>query len=197
MFTGIVQGTGRVVSVTPITENRSSLRLDIELGECGEGLQIGDSVAIDGVCLTATTVHGSCCTFELIQETARTTSLGTASLGTMVNIERSLRADDRLEGHFVLGHVDGTGTVTEIRTLQEEVRLCIHLDAGLGRYMVRKGSVAVNGVSLTVTKIDGDILYTSLIPHTLSATNLGSLQTGSRVNIETDILGKYVLQKML
>lgn len=194
MFTGIVEGTGRVLSVISDTENRSSLRMKVDLGESGKHLSLGDSVAINGVCLTATAIQGSSCTFEVIRETVQLTNLGDVTVDDMVNVERSLKVGDRLEGHFVLGHIDGTGVISGMQENSDGVDVTIQLSAGLAEHVVKKGSVTVNGISLTVTDISGDILGVSLIPHTVSVTNFGDVKVGDRVNVETDILGKYALK---
>lgn len=194
MFTGIVERTGKVVSVTPNTENRSSLRMEVDLGESSRHLSPGDSVAINGVCLTATAIQDSSCVFDMIHETIQMTNLGEVTVGSTVNVERSLKVGDRLEGHFVLGHIDGTGVISDIQKGKDEVGITIQLSPGLAEHIVKKGSIAINGISLTVTKITGDVLGISLIPHTISVTNFGCLKVGDRVNVETDILGKYALK---
>ena len=194
MFTGIVERTGKVISVTPDTENRSSLRMEVDLGESGKHLSTGDSVAINGVCLTATAIQDSRCVFEMIHETIQMTNLGEVTVGSAVNVERSLKVGDRLEGHFVLGHIDGTGTISDIQKGKDEVDITVQLAPGLADHIVKKGSITINGTSLTVTKITGDTLCISLIPHTISVTNFGTLKVGDKVNVETDILGKYALK---
>lgn len=195
MFTGIVERTGKVISIRPNTENRSSLRMEINLGKSSEHLNPGDSVCINGVCLTATSIQDSRCVFDMIQETVRLTNLGEVPVGGTVNIERSLKVGDRLEGHFLLGHIDGTGIISDIQKGKDEVDITIQLSAGLAKYIVKKGSVAINGVSLTVTQITNDTLYISLIPHTVSVTNFVDIKVGDKVNVETDILGKYALKR--
>lgn len=194
VFTGIVEGTGKVVSVRPNTENRSSLRMEIDLGKYGKHLGPGDSVAINGVCLTATAIQDNRCVFEMIRETIQMTNLGEVSVGGAVNVERSLKVGDRLEGHFVLGHVDGTGVISDIRKGKDGVEITVQLSPGLAEHVVRKGSIAINGISLTVTKITGDALCISLIPHTIQVTNFRTIKVGDRVNVETDVLGKYALK---
>ena len=197
MFTGIIEGTGTVTEISPDTGSRSAIRMVVDLGACSEGLKIGDSVAINGVCLTATSLQETLCTFEMIQETVRMTGLGDLKPGGTVNIERSLRAGDRLEGHFVLGHVDGTGVISSIREDPGEVRVCVTIPESLAAQVVRKGSIAVDGISLTITGAAGDEVCFSLIPHTIQVTNFRSKRVGDRVNIETDILGKYALKRNL
>ena len=197
MFTGIIQGTGRVVELSPETGGRSAIRMTVNLGGCANDLKAGDSVAINGVCLTATDIRGTLCTFEMIQETVRLTSLGDLGPGGRVNIERSLRAGDRLEGHFVLGHVDGTGVVSEMIQDDAEVRVAVKIPPELASQVVKKGSIAIDGISLTVTGTAGDTVRFSLIPHTIQVTNFRDRKVGERVNIETDILGKYALRRDL
>lgn len=165
------------------------------MGKLARGLRKGQSVAVNGVCLTATSVRGGLCTFEMIDETVSKTGMGQLREGEGVNIERSLKAGARLEGHFVLGHVDGTGTVTRIRKMPGEVRVWVKLPPELAAQTVRKGSIAVDGVSLTVASKSGDTVMVCLIPHTVEATNLGARREKQTVNIETDILGKYALER--
>ena len=193
VFTGIVAGVGRVEKVSRDPGSGSAVRMTVDLGRHARGLKVGQSVALNGVCLTATALSGSSCAFEIIGETARRTDLGSLRAGGVVNIERSLAARDRLEGHFVLGHVDGVGTIKRIQRKPEETRIWFGIPRGLSRYVVKKGSIAVDGISLTVTGVRGATVSVSLIPHTLRITGLGSKGVGDRVNVETDILGKYVL----
>ena len=164
----------------------------VALGRLGRGLKEGDSVCINGACLTATKLAKGEAQFEMVAETIRRTNLGTARPGDYVNIERSLKVGERLEGHFVLGHVDGTGVVEGIEKTPSETKIWIRLDKGLAKTLVPKGSIAVDGVSLTLVDVEGDRVSVSLIPHTLDATTLGERSKGDWVNIETDILGKYV-----
>ncbi len=194
MFTGIVEGTGRVERISRDTKNRSAVRMAVNLGRHARGLKAGQSVALNGVCLTVTKISKSTCTFEMIDETVRKTDLGSLEPGVTVNLERSLRAGERLEGHFVLGHVDGVGTITKISSAPGEVRVSFEIPRALSKYVVKKGSIAVDGISLTVTGIRGTLVSVSLIPHTIDVTNFKTKQPGDKVNIETDILGKYVLK---
>lgn len=191
MFTGIIEGTATVKSVSKSRKGADTF-LRIGLGKLSRGLKKGDSVCVSGACLTVTKLSRGDADFEMVAETTRRTSLGDLSPGDKVNIERSLRVGDRLEGHFVLGHVDGTGVVDEITRLQSETKIWIKLDSALVESIVPKGSIAVDGVSLTLVDVDDDRVSISLIPHTLKATTLGQRSRGDRVNIEADILGKYV-----
>ncbi len=191
MFTGVVKGTGMVTSVLKSKSGAETI-IRVRLGKFGRGLKRGDSVCINGACLTATKLSKDEAEFEMIAETIRRTNLGHIKAGEMVNIERSLRVGDRLEGHFVLGHVDGTGIIENIQKMATETIIWIKLDKGLAKLLVPKGSIAVDGISLTVVGVEADRISISLIPHTLKVTTLGVKRKGDRVNVETDMLGKYV-----
>ncbi|HEX2614942.1 MAG TPA: riboflavin synthase [Nitrososphaera sp.] len=193
MFTGIVEGTAKVRSVSK-SKNRADTVMRVQLGtRLARGLKVGDSVCINGACLTVAKLSRGDAEFEMVAETIRRTNLGLVKPGDKVNIERSMRVGDRLEGHFVLGHVDGTGTIEEIIKLPAETKLWIKLDnKDLAKSVVPKGSIAVDGISLTLVDVEGDRVSISLIPHTLGMTTLGTRSKGDKVNIETDILGKYV-----
>ena len=195
MFTGIVKGTGMVTSVLKSKRGAETI-IRVRLGKFGRGLKRGDSVCINGACLTATKLSKDEAEFEMIAETIRRTNLGHIKAGEMVNIERSLRVGDRLEGHFVLGHVDGTGIIEKIQKMATETIIWIKLDKGLAKLLVPKGSIAVDGISLTVVGVEADRISISLIPHTLKVTTLGVKRKGDRVNVETDMLGKYVRSKL-
>lgn len=192
MFTGIVKGVGMVTSVSK-SKGGAEIIIRVRLGKFGRGLKKGDSVCINGACLTATKLSKGEAEFEMVSETIRRTNLGQTKPGEMVNIERSLRVGDRLEGHFVLGHVDGTGVIEDIQKMSSETTIWIKLDKWLTKSLVPKGSIAIDGVSLTLVGVEGDRVSVSLIPHTLKMTTLGMKRIGDRVNIETDILGKYVV----
>jgi riboflavin synthase len=195
MFTGIVKGVGMVTSVSK-SKSGAEIILRVRLGEFGRGLKKGDSVCINGACLTAAKLSKGEAEFEMVSETIRRTNLGRTKPGEMVNIERSLRVGDRLEGHFVLGHVDGTGVIEDIQKMSSETTIWIKLDEWLTKSLVPKGSIAVDGISLTLVGIEGDRVSVSLIPHTLKVTTLGMKRRGDYVNIETDILGKYVMTNL-
>ena len=195
MFTGIVEGIGTVNKISKITKNRSAIEMTIDLGKQIKGLKIGQSVALNGVCLTATKLSKSKCIFEMIEETTKKTDLGNLKVGGVVNIERSLKAGDRLEGHFVLGHVDGVGVIKKILKKPKEVQVYFEVPKNLAKYVVRKGSIAIDGISLTVVDIKKTLAYVSLIPHTIEITNFHTKKVGDKVNIETDILGKYILKQ--
>jgi len=191
MFTGIVKSIGMVTSVSK-SRSGAEIIMRVRLRKFRRGLKKGDSVCINGACLTATKLSKGEVEFEMVSETIRRTNLGQTKPGEMVNIERSLRVGDRLEGHFVLGHVDGTGVIEDIQKMSSETTIWIELDKWLAKSLVPKGSIAVDGVSLTLVDVKGDRVSVSLIPHTLKVTTLGMKRRGDRVNIETDILGKYV-----
>ncbi|MFB5647133.1 MAG: riboflavin synthase [Candidatus Nitrosomaritimum yanchengensis] len=194
MFTGIVEGIGKVKKITKATKNRSAIQMIVDLGKHGKGLKIGQSVALNGVCLTVTKLSKTGSTFEMIEETTKKTDLGNLKVGGIVNIERSLKAGDRLEGHFVLGHVDGVGIIKKIKKKPKEVQVWFEVPKSLSKYVVKKGSIAMDGISLTVVDVKKNLASVCLIPHTIEVTNFKTKNIGDKVNIETDILGKYILK---
>ena len=194
MFTGIVEGIGKIVKISKNTKTRSSIQMTVNLGKHAKGLKIGQSVALNGVCLTATKLSKSDCIFEMIEETTRKTDLGNLKSGDIVNIERSLKAGDRLEGHFVLGHVDGVGIIKKIQNKPKEVQVWFEIPKKLSKYVVKKGSITIDGISLTVVDIKNNLASVCLIPHTMEITNFKIKNIGDKLNIETDILGKYILK---
>ncbi|MBO20013.1 MAG: riboflavin synthase [Chloroflexi bacterium] len=185
MFTGIVEEVGKVAK---ISHNAMTVRASKVL----EGLKLGDSIAVNGSCLTAVSFDGGSFSVDLSPETMRRTSLGDLSEGRAVNLERALLASDRMGGHIVQGHVDGTGRVMSTRDDGDSVIFRIRVPKRLGKYIVEKGFVAVDGISLTVVKRGAASFTLAVIPYTLSNTNLAELSVGSRVNLEADILAKYV-----
>ena len=194
MFTGIVEGIGKVKKISKITKNRSAIQMIVDLGKHSKGLKTGQSVALNGVCLTVTKLSKDGCTFEMIEETTKKTDLGNLKPGGIVNIERSLRAGDRLEGHFVLGHVDGVGIIKKIEKKPKEVQVWFQIPRNLSKYVVKKGSIAIDGISLTVVEMKNNMASVCLIPHTIEVTNFKTKKIGDKINIETDILGKYILK---
>jgi riboflavin synthase len=194
MFTGIVEGIGKIEKISKNTKNRSAIQMTVNLGKYAKGLKIGQSVALNGVCLTATKLSKSNCIFEMIEETTRKTDLGNLKSGDIVNIERSLKTGDRLEGHFVLGHVDGVGIIKKIQNKPKEVQVWFEVPKKLSKYVVKKGSIAVDGISLTVVDVKNNLASVCLIPHTMEITNFKTKNVGDKLNIETDILGKYILK---
>jgi len=194
MFTGIVIGTGKVKNITKNTKNRSAVQMTVDLGKQAKGLKMGQSVALNGVCLTVTKLSKHLGRFEMIDETTKKTDLGNLKIGSIVNIERSLKAGDRLEGHFVLGHVDGVGIIKKILKKPKEVQVWFEVPKKLAKYIVKKGSIAIDGISLTVVEVKKNLVSVSFIPHTIQVTNFKTKKIGDKVNIETDILGKYILK---
>ena len=192
MFTGIIIGTGKVTKLVPKPKSRSAIQMTVDLGKYARGLKIGQSVAINGVCLSATKISRNKCVFEMIDETIKKTDLGNVNAGSIVNIERSLKVGDRLEGHFVLGHIDGVTTITKIEKKPKEVKFWFMIPKKLTKYVVKKGSIALDGISLTVVDAKKDITSVCLIPQTIKVTNFKSKKVGDKLNIETDILGKYI-----
>jgi riboflavin synthase len=188
MFTGIVMGIGRVESVE---RSADGARVTVTTAFAGE-LGPGDSIAVNGVCLTAASVSGDAFTAEVMNETLAKTSLSDFRPAAEVNLELPLRASDRLGGHVVQGHVDGIGVVATVLDDGFARRITINAPGDVLRYVVEKGSVAVDGVSLTIVAVDEDALEVSLIPETLERTSLGRARPGTRVNLEVDMIAKYV-----
>ena len=195
MFTGIVEGIGIIKKFEKKTNTRSAAKMKVNLGNLAKGLKAGHSVAINGVCLTVTKISKGEAEFEMIGETIKKTDLGNLESGDKVNIERSLKVGDRMEGHFVLGHIDGTGKIINIEKLPKEIKLWIELTNDLTKYVVKKGSIAIDGISLTLVDVIKNKISVCIIPHTMETTNLNSKKIGDKVNIETDILGKYATAK--
>jgi riboflavin synthase len=189
VFTGIVEAMGRVVAIEPRGDVTA---VEVEAPRVAAGVAIGDSVAVDGCCLTVTACTGGRLRFEAVRETLGRTSLASRAVGARVNLERALRADARLDGHIVQGHVDAVGTVRAVERRGEDVRLRVDCDAEIAADLVPKGSIAVDGVSLTVVGVQERGFDVALIPHTLAVTTLGERAPGERVNLEADVLGKYV-----
>lgn len=189
MFTGIVETVGRVERLEARGE---VVVLSIDAGPAADGVRPGDSVAVNGACLTVTTARGRSLDFEAVRETLGRTALGGLAAGARVNLERALRADQRLDGHIVQGHVDATGEVERLQRDGDDVRLFVRCPEAFADQLVEKGSVAIDGVSLTVVGVRARGFDVALIPHTLEVTTLGGLEPGGRVNLEADVLGKYV-----
>ncbi len=193
MFTGLVEEIGTVTGIDSVLHGS---RLTIATRSVANGLSIGDSVAVDGVCLTAVEAEGNEFAAEVSPETIARTNLVFYKIGTVVNLERPLAAGARLGGHFVQGHVDATTTQTFSREEGEFLRVRFSIPAGLERYLVNKGSIAINGVSLTVASLHGDGFDVQLVPHTLERTNLTAENRAETMNVEVDILGKYVARML-
>jgi riboflavin synthase len=192
VFTGLVAGLGEVADVV---RSDDGVRLIVHTSLAGE-LTAGDSVAVNGVCLTAVDPGADSFAADVMNETLRRSSIGQAGPGAKVNLELPLRASDRLGGHVVQGHVDGLGTIAEVQDDGFARRVRIEAPGDVLRYVVEKGSIAVDGVSLTVADVDSDSFTVSLIPETLERTNLGAARPGTRVNLEVDVLAKYVEKAM-
>jgi len=189
MFTGIVQELGTVES---IDGDETGVRIRLRAPGTAAAAQPGDSVAVNGVCLTVTGVEDGVMAFDVVPETLSRTALGRLGPGVSLNVEPALRAGEPLGGHIVQGHVDGVGRVRSLAPEGDGARLEVELPAGLLRYCVEKGSIAVQGVSLTVAALGEDAFSAALVPHTLAATTLGRLAPGDEVNVEVDVLAKYV-----
>ncbi len=192
MFTGLVEAIGEIVAVE---QRPGAVRIYVT-SEIGEGVAIGDSVAVNGVCLTAIAGGGRELAFDAGPETMRVTGLGELAPGDRVNLERAMRADTRLGGHFVQGHVDAVGTIVDVRPDGEFTWVRIRFPQELAPQLVLKGSVAVDGISLTVAALGEDSFDVQIIPHTWTHTNLRGAHAGMRVNLECDIIGKYVARAM-
>jgi riboflavin synthase len=196
MFTGIVRYLGTVDDVR-ISDNRSAITLTVDIGYLADDTKVGDSISINGVCLTVVSKdnNSSKVKFNVIGETVKRTNLGMIKKGDRVNVEPSLRVGDSIDGHFVLGHVDCMGTIVDKVEEKDQVVMSIRVDnKDIMRYVAEKGSIAVDGVSLTVVSCSNDIFTVALIPHTLDVTTLGIKGKGDRVNIEVDILARYVMK---
>ncbi|MDX6505373.1 MAG: 3,4-dihydroxy 2-butanone 4-phosphate synthase / cyclohydrolase [Gaiellaceae bacterium] len=188
MFTGIVRERGRVASAV---QNGGGVHLRIEAAETASGAEPGDSVAVAGCCLTVTIAGDGALEFDAVPETLARTTLGRLEAGSHVNLEPALRAGEPLGGHFVQGHVDGRGHVVKLEPEGDGARLNVVLDPGLSRYCVEKGSVAIDGVSLTIAALQDDGVEIALVPFTLEHTTLAGLRAGDEVNVEVDLLAKY------
>ena len=189
MFTGLIESVGEIAEIKP-TPAGVRLRVTTSLAA---GMQPGDSLAVNGVCLTIISADAEGIHADVSPETARITTLGSVRRGIAVNLERPLRADSRLGGHFVQGHVDGVGTIDELRQEGDSYWLTVAYPSGLAPFIVRKGSIAVNGISLTIAGADDKRFDVQVIPFTWTHTNLQYSKAGDVVNVECDILGKYVV----
>jgi riboflavin synthase len=193
MFTGIVEEAGQVVS---FQLGAGAWKLVIAADQARAEVAVGDSIAINGCCLTVVQTTGRNLYFDVLEETRRLTNFSALRPGSLVNLERSLRFDGKVGGHFVTGHIDGLGTIEVLEPRGQDYYLRVRAPAGSGRYLVHKGSIAIDGISLTVAEVDGDAVAVWLIPHTIEVTNLREKRAGDLVNLEFDLLGKYV-EKLL
>lgn len=189
MFTGIIEEVGKVKS---LRRGATSFVLEVEAVRVLEGTQVGDSIATNGVCLTVTSLTGRGFTADVMPETVNRTALGELLPGALVNLERALSLQTRLGGHIVSGHIDGTGRISNRRQDDNALWLTIECDSKLLRYVIEKGSITIQGVSLTVARVDERSFSVSLIPHTQAATTLHRAKVGDLVNLENDIIAKYV-----
>lgn len=193
MFSGLVEARGIVRAI----ESRSpGVRVRVESKDVSLDAKIGDSIAINGCCLTVVEVQGSALGFDAGPETLQRTNLGGLQVGSFVNLERSLRVGDRLGGHFVTGHIDGIGTLRERVDEKDWSTFWFQMPAQIRKQVASKGSIAIDGVSLTLVDVDPEQFSTALIPHTLEITTLGSLTVGDKVNLESDLLAKYVEKQL-
>ncbi len=194
MFTGIVQAVGTVRGVSP---KGGDAELMLDAGTLGlDGVSVGDSISVNGCCLTATSIQGARFSADVSRETLTVTTLGELREGARVNLEKALCAGQPLGGHYVTGHVDGIAVVAAMQDDGRSHRVSFEVPPELARYIARKGSVAIDGVSLTVNEVDGVRFGVNLIPHTLTATTFGALRLGTRVNVEVDIIARY-LERLL
>jgi len=194
MFTGIIEGTGIIKSIVELkdTDRSADSMIEIDLGKLSKGLQVGDSVNVNGTCLTTTRIMKNKVCFEVVKETLRRTSLGMLEIGDHVNLERSLRISDRIEGHIVLGHIDGVGEIEDIVKKPSETKIWISVNKEIAKFLVSKGSVALDGISFTIVNVWKNKFSIALVPHTLAVTTFKNKLKGDKVNIEVDILSKYV-----
>jgi riboflavin synthase len=188
MFTGLVEETGCVLA---LAENKTAWRLRVRARQVRVGLRVGDSLAVNGCCLTVAQRARGALEFDLLEETLRRTNLGDLQKNSPVNLERSVARAGRFGGHFVTGHIDCAGTVKVFRRVGKNYYLRVGFPKKFGRYVAEKGSITIDGVSLTIAEVGTATLAVWLIPHTLKATNMGSLKPGARVNLEFDLLAKY------
>jgi riboflavin synthase len=189
MFTGIIEGLGTIAGVRSSGKGKNlTVQSDFFLDQT----KIGDSISVSGACLTVVKIDGRRFDVDVSPETLQKTTFGQAKVGDRINIERAMRLSDRIDGHLVSGHTDGTGFIRQREILSNAVIITVEVDESLSRYMIAKGSVAVDGISLTINACGTDNFSVSVIPHTAKLTTIGFKNKGDRVNIETDMIGKYV-----
>ncbi|MCP3923444.1 MAG: riboflavin synthase [Desulfobacterales bacterium] len=196
MFTGIIEGFGTIKNIKPSGKGEGrifSIDSDFDL----TGTKIGDSIAVNGACLTAVSLSEKRFDVDVAYETLSMSTHGKSVIGERVNLERAMRLSDRLDGHLVSGHIDGTGIIKEKKNLGNAVIVTISISEDLSSQMIKKGSVAIDGISLTINKLERDSFEISIIPHTAKITTIGIKNAGDRVNIETDMIGKYVQKLVL
>jgi len=189
MFTGIIEGSGTISGIKPSGQSRRmAIDADYEL----DNTKIGDSIAVNGACLTVVSFSGRRFEVDVSPETVVKTTLGKAKIGDSVNLERALRISDRIDGHLVSGHIDGIGTIKSIKTEENAIIITFNIPESVAYYIIKKGSVAVDGISLTVNECDHESFQVSIIPHTAKLTTFGFKKISDSVNVETDMIGKYV-----
>jgi len=189
MFTGIIEGPGTISGIKPSGHSRRmAINADYEL----DNTKIGDSIAVNGACLTVVSFSGRRFEVDVSPETVAKTTLGKARIGDRVNLERALRISDRIDGHLVSGHIDGIGTIKSRKTEENAIIITFNIPESVAYYIIKKGSVAVDGISLTVNECDHNSFQVSIIPHTAKLTTLGFKKISDSVNVETDMIGKYV-----
>ncbi len=193
MFTGIIEEVGKIQS---IERGVNSAVLSVQVSEIMEDTHLGDSIAVNGVCLTVTSIYAKGFTADVMHETLNRSSLGKLKIGSPVNLERAMPANGRFGGHIVSGHIDGTGTISDIRKDDNAVWYTIKASLPILRYIIEKGSIAIDGISLTVARLYKDSFSVSIIPHTASMTTLFNRRVGDLVNLENDCIGKYVERLM-
>jgi riboflavin synthase len=189
MFTGIIEGLG---TITELRQSGQGKRLALEADFLLSHTKIGDSISVSGACLTVVAIEGKCIKVDVSPETLASTTFGRSKIGDRVNLERALRLSDRIDGHLVSGHIDGMGTIKHKKNTGNAIIITIGVPESLSRYMIKKGSVAVDGISLTINNLGLDGFDVSIIPHTAKLTTIGFNKVGDLVNIETDMIGKYV-----
>lgn len=189
MFTGIIEGMGTINGVRP---SGAVKRLAVTADMLLDGTKLGDSIAVNGACLTVVTLSGKRFEVEVSAETLSRTTFKTLRNGERVNLERALRLSDRIDGHLVSGHIDGVGIIKDRQTKGKVTLITIEVNAALSRYMIEKGSVAVDGISLTINRSEDGVFAVTIIPHTSLMTTIRFKKIGAQVNIETDMIGKYV-----
>jgi riboflavin synthase len=193
MFTGIIEGLGTIAGIRSSGQGK---RLAIEADFSLDQTKIGDSISVSGACLTAVKIDGKRFEVDVSPETLHTTTFGQAKIGDRLNIERAMRLSDRIDGHLVSGHIDGTGVIKQKESLSNAVIISVEVGESLAQYMIVKGSVAMDGISLTLNTCESDSFSVSIIPHTAKWTTISLKNKGDRVNIETDMIGKYVSRFM-
>ena len=189
MFTGIIEHLGKV---RQIKRHANSATVIVDIGRLSNDVGLGDSVSLNGACLTATRIRNQEVSFDVSGETLQKTTIGELRVSDQVNVERSLKIGGRLGGHFVSGHVDGVGVISKKETAKGQCTLVVSVDEDLVNMMIKKGSVAVDGISLTIVDLEDTLFSVAIVPYTIDATTLGFKKVGQRVNIETDMLGKWV-----